>query len=325
LVNRMNLVKLRFYMLGTLAVIFAVSTLAIAAVLSVLESFSWYSLLFTVLLFNLLQWLMAPYMVDLMYRNRHADPVQYSQLYAVVDRLAARSGIKTPDLMISEIPIPNAFAYGSPLTGSKVAVTKGLLSQLQFEEVEAVIGHEFGHLRHRDVQVMMIVSLLPSIFYILARYAMYSSYYGSRSRDSSRGGGGLALIGGVSMIVYFVLILFSLGLSRLREYYADQHSVDVVEDGARKLSEGLAKITIGTYRMWRTTGPQSYSGFKTLFISDPDRAAQDAERLSSQGMSDDDLVREISSRRLTAFDQFTEVFSTHPNIVKRINALRSQT
>lgn len=320
----MNLVKLRLYMIGTLALIIGISTLAFAVILDYVGSFSPFSLIFTVVAVNLLQWLIAPYLVDMMYAVKPANPSEFSDVYRMVEGLSARTGVSTPRLMISELPIPNAFAYGSPLTGSRVAVTRGLLSQLEPEEVEAVLGHEFGHLRHRDVQVMLFVSLLPSIFYLLARYAMYSSYYSVGSRDSERRGGGLALISTVSMMVYFVLLLFTLGLSRLREYYADQHSVMVVDQGDRKLSEALAKISQGTWRTMNRVRAPAFSGFKALFISDPDRAKDDAMSVSHYMKSDEQLVREIASRRVTAFDQMLEVFSTHPNIVKRIRALTGQ-
>ncbi|MFB0543240.1 MAG: zinc metalloprotease HtpX [Candidatus Bathyarchaeia archaeon] len=318
----LDLWKLRLSMLGTLAVIIGISTLGFTTLLYVFGALNLFSLIILVASFNLLQWLIAPYLVEAMYRAKPADPVEHSNLYGMVERLSARSGISPPSLMIAEIPIPNAFAYGSPLTGSRVAVTRGLLRHLEPEEVEAVIGHEFGHIRHRDVQVMMFVSLLPSLFFILARYALYSSYYGDRRGD--RRSGGLALASTISMFVYFILLLFTLGLSRLREYYADQHSVIVVEEGSRKLSEGLAKISMGTWRTMRQAGAPAFSGFKTLFISDPDRAAQDAASVSTYIKSDEALVREIMSRKVTGADQLLELFSTHPNIVKRIIALRGQ-
>ena len=317
----MDLLKLRLSMLGTLTVIFSISTLGLAVLLELLGSFSLFNLIIMVSFFNILQWLLAPYLVDFMYRVKPADPREFSEIYSMVERLSARSGIRTPALMVADIPIPNAFAYGSPLTGSRVAVTTGILRTLEPEEIEAVIGHEFGHLRHRDVQVMMLVSLLPSLFYMLYQYTFYSSYYGG-SRE--RRNGSLAIVSSLSLIVYFVLLLFTLSLSRIREYYADQNSVMVVEDGARKLSEALAKISTGTLRTMRASSTQAFSGFKTLFISDPDRAAQDAESLSAYMKSDEALVREIMNRRVTGFDQLMELFSTHPNIVKRIRALRGQ-
>lgn len=317
----LNLVNLRLSMLGTVALIITVSTLGLGAILSVMGSLNIYSLVVVVAIFNVAQWLLAPYLVNSLYKVRPLEPGENPQLQNTVQELSARSGIRTPKLMISKLPIPNAFAYGSPLTGSHVAVTQGLLESLDHEEVEAVVGHELGHIKHRDVQVMMFVSFLPSLFYILARSMLFSRYYGGRDRRDS---GGLALVGGLSMLVYFFLLLFNLGFSRLREYYADQHTAGIVEDGARKLSEGLAKISTSTARVRATTrGATAHSGFKALFISDPDRAARDAAELQSfYGGGDDELVRNIVNRRLTTLDSLGELFSTHPNIVKRLRALQ---
>lgn len=317
--QRLNLVKLRLSMLGTLALIIGVSTVGLATLLSLTGSLNIYTLATMVILFNVAQWLMAPYIVNALYKVRRLDPDENPGLHRTLDDLSARSGIKTPKLMFSNLPIPNAFAYGSPLTGNHVAVTQGLLASLDHEEVEAVIGHELGHIKHRDVQTMMLISVLPSLFYILARSTLFARY-GSRDRRDS---GGLAVIGGASMLIYFVLLLFNLGFSRLREYYADQHSSLIVDDGARKLSEGLAKISTATVRA-RMVNPsaKTVGGFKALFISDPDSAVKDAAEIAGIWGSDDDRVRGIASRRITSLDRLGELFSTHPNIVKRLRALR---
>jgi heat shock protein HtpX len=243
----------------------------------------------------------------------------------MVEQLSRKSRIKTPKLMKAQMPIPNAFAYGSPLTGSKVAVTTGLLETLETEEVEAVIGHELGHLKHRDVQVMMFVSILPAIFYFIGYSMLLSSMF---NRRDSRDSGGAAIIGLVSLLVYWLLTLFTLYLSRIREYYADRHSASIVEDGPRKLSEGLAKIVNYTNVMKRSRrNQQNTSGsnsFKALFISDPDRAESDSAALSQLGGvgGDRKLVENVLRRKVTTFDKIMEVFSTHPNIVKRLKALQ---
>ena len=308
-------------MLGTLAVIIGVSTLGLATLLAYTGGLNVYSLATTVIIFNAAQWLLAPYLVNALYKVRRLDPAENPGLHSTVADLSARSGVKTPKLMISKMLIPNAFAYGSPLTGNHVAITEGLLTSLDGEEVEAVLAHELGHIKHRDVQVTMLISVLPSLFYILARSTMFARY-GRRDR---RDGGGLAMVGSLSMLLYFGLMLFNLGFSRLREYYADQHATGIVSDGARKLSEGLAKITTSTarHRMF-TPGTRGLSSFKTIFISDPDRAAKDAAELNDASLwsSDEELVARIASRRITGFARFAELFSTHPNIVKRIRALK---
>ena len=319
----MSLWRLRLSMAGTIAVIIGVSTLGFTLFMSLLGVFSLFSLIAVVAAFNVVQWLFAPQLIKMFYGVRQLKEKEHPELHRMVEELSRRSGIEAPTLMLSSIPIPNAFAYGSPLTGSRVAVTEGLLKELEPEEVEAVIGHELGHLRHRDVQIMMFVSFLPSLFYMLGRSTLFSRYYGGRGRRDS---GGMALIGSISMLTYFLLLLFTLGLSRLREFYADQHSALVVDDGARKLSEALAKISSSTWRVQRaSTKRMSLSGFKTLFIADPDRAGQDTADLYKvrHGGPDKEMVGSILRRRVTRFDGFMELFSTHPNIVKRLRALKT--
>jgi heat shock protein HtpX len=323
MVNTAGLWKLRLTMVGTVVLIVSITTLASAFILSSFDVLNVSTLLITVALFNIIQWLVAPYLVNFMYGVRKADLGERPELHSIIEDISKRSGIKTPQLMISKLTIPNAFAYGSPLTGNMVAVTDGLLTSLEPEEVEAVVGHEIGHIKHRDMQVMMVVSFLPSLFYILARSLLWSSWFGGRDKRDS--GSGLAVVGGLSMVVYLILTLLNLGLSRQREYYADRHATEVVPDGARKLSEGLAKISSRTWSQQRSGEKITNSGFKTLFISDPDRAGIDVVEIQAArfGEADSQLVNEILQHRVSGFDSFMELFSTHPNIVKRLEALQS--
>jgi heat shock protein HtpX len=280
---------------------------------------------FIVVVFNIVQWLIAPYLIDAMYRVKEVKPQEDPALHKMVDKLSKKSHIKTPKLMKAQMAIPNAFAYASPLTGSKVAVTTGLLETLDADEVEAVVGHELGHLKHRDVQVMMFVSILPAIFYFIGYSLLLSSMF---NRRDSRDSGGAAIIGIASILIYWLLTLFTLYLSRIREYFADRHSASIVEDGAQKLSEGLAKIVNSTNNMKKGRRNQRNTGgsnsFKALFISDPDRSEIDSAALKQlgSGMGDSKLVEDVLRRKITTFDKVMEVFSTHPNIVKRLRALQ---
>jgi len=323
MVSTNNLWKLRITMATTVTLIVGVTTLAFSVILWWYDAFDLTTLIATVVIFNLIQWLVAPYLVKFMYGVRKAEPTERPELHTMLQGISQRSGIKTPQLMISKLTIPNAFAYGSPLTGNMVAVTDGLLTNLDTEEVEAVIGHEVGHLKHNDMQVMMVVSFLPSLFYILARSLLYSSWFGGGNKKNN-GGNSLAIVGGISMVVYFILTLLNLGLSRQREYYADRHASEIIPDGARKLSEGLAKISSSTWTLQRSGEKIAESGFKSLFISDPDRAGIDVAEMQAtrSGAADSQLVDETVNRQVTGFDSFLELFSTHPNIVKRLQALQ---
>jgi heat shock protein HtpX len=168
---------------------------------------------------------------------------------------------------------------------------------------------------------MMLVSLLPALFYYIGYSLMISSWY-SRRRDE---GSGTALLGmglvAFSMFLTYVCVSF---LSRVREYYADRHSATTVEEGPRKLSEGLAKIVHATRNMKKTArNTQNLNAFKALFITDPDRAEIESMAVSTiTTSSDQKLVQEILSQEPTTLDKIIELFSTHPNIIKRLKALQ---
>jgi len=322
----MSIWQLRFSVLGTLAILIGLSTLFFTVILSLIGAFDIFTLALFVITINIIQWLLAPYIIDAIYRVKEVSKSENPKLHAIVERLSQKSGIKTPRVMVANIPIPNAFAYGSPVAGTRVAVTSELLKTLEDEEVEAVLGHELGHLRHRDVQIMMFVSILPALFYYIGYSMLLSSMFGRRSdRDS---GSATALIAIASIAIYWILTMFTLYLSRLREYFADRHSATIVDEGNRKLSEALAKIQYSTSRMKRINKQAgSFSSFKALFISDPDRAETDTVSIAqARGYrADQRLVEEVLRKEVTPADRLLELFSTHPNIVKRLRALQEPT
>jgi heat shock protein HtpX len=306
-------------MIATLAMIIGLSTLVFTVVLFLFSSLDLVTLGILVVAFNIGQWLLSPYLIGALYHTRPMAANENPQLHQMVEEISKKSGISTPKLMLAQVPIPNAFAYGSPIAGNRVAVTDGILKTLNLGEIEAVLGHELGHLKHRDVQAMMFVSLMPALFMYIGYSLMLSGMTGSRKNQ----GGGAAL--GIAFLAFsWVLNMFTLYLSRLREYYADRHSASVVQGGSQKLSTGLAKIVNATKNMGRQRrGRQSLSSFKALFITDPDHAEVDSVELSAMGTGGDEkLVQEILSRRLTTADRIMEIFSTHPNIVKRLRALQ---
>ena len=319
----MNAWKLRISMAGTLAIIFGLSTLIFAVILTVAGiGFDLITIGVLVVVLNIAQWLLAPYLIGAIYKVRELTQNENPQLHQMVDDLSKKSGISKPKLMLSQIPLPNAFAYGSPLTGNRVAVTQGLLKSLDDGEVEAVLGHELGHLKHHDVQAMMVVSFLPALFYYIGYTFMLSGIFGGGQRKS---GGSNALIGLGFMAFSWILTLFTLYLSRLREYYADRHSVSVVDNGAEKLSTGLVTIVDESRRAGKPNKQQqkNNSAFKALFIADPNRASTDSAELhATPAANKKELLQETLSKEPTKADRFLEIFSTHPNIIKRLRALQ---
>jgi heat shock protein HtpX len=310
--------KLRLTMLGTLTLVIGASTLFLAVILTYLGAFDIITMVVMVVAFSLIQWLVAPYLVSAMYRVKEVPEDQQTEVHGMLERIAQKAGLKVPKLMLSPLPAPNAFAYGSPLTGSRVCVTQGLLTTLEPGEVEAVLGHELGHLRHKDVQIMMFVSVLPAIFYYLGWSLMWSGGYGN-SRNNNSGSG--VAIGALAMVAYFILNILVLGLSRERELYADRHGAEVVVDGADKLSSALAKLDIYGRRGMSRAAPSSQTmGFKSLLIIDPDTTGKTTAQYA---YSDRDLINQVANRKISGSEQLFEIFSTHPNIVKRIRILQA--
>ncbi len=321
----MNALKLRLSMVATLAVIFGLTTLVFTVILTWAGiGFSLITIGVFVVALNIVQWLLSPYLVGAIYKVKEMKDNENPHLHQMVNELSKKSGITKPKLMLSQIKLPNAFAYGSPLTGSRVAVTQGLLDNLDNGEVEAVLGHELGHLKHRDVQVMMAVSFLPALFYYIGYSLMLSGMFGGGQRRNDSGNN--ALIGIAFMAFSWVLTLFTLYLSRLREYYADRHSASVVDNGAERLSTGLVAIVEESKRGFGGKPKEeqkSASAYKALFIADPERAAADSAELHANRITNKyDLLRETLAKKPTSADSFAEIFSSHPNIIKRLRALQ---
>lgn len=307
-------------MAGTVALIIGLSTLFFTLILSLTGAFDVITLGVLVAVFNVAQWLASPYIIDALYKVHQLPANEHPELHAMLGDLSRKSGIKKPRLMLANIPLPNAFAYGSPIAGTRIAVTGELLKTLDEGEIEAVLGHEVGHLKHRDVQTMMFVSMLPAVAYYIGYSLMMSSMFNRQQRDSNGG----AMLGVVFMVFSWVLNIFILYFSRLREYYADRHSVSVVDHGSSRLSTGLAKI-VKTSKKLNKARPQTKTlgAFKALFVTDPARANLDSAEISRAATGDkQQLVQEILSRKLKTTDRILEIFSTHPNIVKRLRALQ---
>lgn len=215
------------------------------------------------LLPSLISWLVAPAIINTMYRCRH-DP----ELQKIVDRVATRGGMKPPKAVVAEMSIPNAFAYSSPLMGKYVAITTGLLKTVKGrDELEAVIGHELGHHKHRDNAVIMLFGLIPSTIYFVGRFLLYIGFVGRYSdggeRRRSEGGLLFILLGMVLIVVSILLQIAVLALSRLREHYADAHGAKVTSPFA--MIGALRSLD----KFYRSTGARKLiadSKIKPLFI-----------------------------------------------------------
>ena len=252
---------------------------------------------------SVFQWLFGPYLINLMYNAIEVKPYdpQYGWLVQVVHEVALRNGVSPPKVYIADVPFPNAFAYGSPIAGKRVAVTLPTLRILTREELRAVLGHEIGHLRHHDVEVLMAVGLIPSLIYYLG----WSLLWGG---GNSRNGYG-PLVGIALIALSFVFNLFVLYINRLREAYADINSALTVEDGASNLQLALAKIVLAT----NPNALQAYrkkANMAMLFFND-----------TAVNVYSSDAQQLVEVWKRTKVSPLDELFSTHPHPAKRIQML----
>src|SRR2546430_311055 len=153
-----------------------------------------------------------------------AKPVsreQLPRLYQVVERLAAKASLPMPKLFVIPEAAPNAFATGRNPSHASVAVTEGLMQLMNDDELEGVIAHELSHVRNYDI-------LISSIAATIAGAITWIAYWGPY-RDDGEGGGGGGLLGLLMMILApLAAMLLQLGLSRQREYSADQTGARMV-------------------------------------------------------------------------------------------------
>ena len=166
--------------------------------------------------------------------DRNEEPV----LYHVVEDMAMVAQIPMPRVYVIDDPGLNAFATGSNPQNAAVAATSGLLEIMNREELEAVIGHEVGHIRNLDIRISTIAVALASAITLLSSMAGRMMWWGGASRsrrNSDRDSGGLEVIMLVISLLAIVLAplaatLVQLAISRQREFLADASSVELTRN-----------------------------------------------------------------------------------------------
>jgi heat shock protein HtpX len=279
------------------------------------------------LFFIFLQWLISPAIVRWAIRGRQPITNETNPwLYQTVVELTRQAGVPTPTIWESEDDSPNAFVFGRTIRSSELVVTRGLLERLNQDEIRAVLAHEIGHLRHRDVIIMTLVSAVPLVAYVLARVGFEALRGNVRPRGKEGGQAVIIIIltAIVSYAVYLVTQLLVLYLSRTREYYADAYSGAATRD-PHLLASALTKITYGLSLAREDSEP---SGLRAFMIGDPVRASEDYDTLR-QKMGQYDLDRDgqidayelqkaMEQEQKSHWRRANELFGTHPATYKRI-------
>ncbi len=307
------------------ALLFAILYGVITGVGSYYGTGGTFSYIILAFLFLGIQYLIGPSMVQAMMRIQWVSESEEPELHRMVAELAERAGIPKPRVGISRLDIPNAFAFGKSLRDGRVCVTQGIRGLLSKNELRAVLGHEIAHLKHRDMIVITILSAIPLIMYWIAWRLMWGGMLGDRRRD----GGYAALIGLGAMILYFLTNLLVLYGSRIREYYADKGSVEY-GNPPHYLASALYKLVYGSAKRQGKEDLRRVEGVRAFFLNDPARARNELTELAQvdrdmSGTIDSNELMELRQKsvKLSSSDKMMELFTTHPNMLKRIKHLAS--
>lgn len=180
-----------------------------------------------------------------------ADPRNYRQLYDLVEALAIGEGIPAPEIYVVDDPSPNAFATGFSPDRAAVTVTSGLLTTMNREELESVLGHEVRHIKNLDTRLLLVVTTLIGMAALVASLVWHNAFL-LRARGRNSGQLMLAVIAAalLSIIGYVVGPLIRLAVSRRRESLADAGAVELCRNPAGLLS-ALRKLQANNTPMRR--------------------------------------------------------------------------
>jgi heat shock protein HtpX len=217
---------------------------------------------------------------------------QFPELHDLVERIVARNNLSKPRIAVVNSRMPNAFATGKTPKSSIVAVTTGLMDQLDTEELQGVIAHELAHIKNRDVLVLTLASVFSMIAWYLMRFGMYGAMFGGGGGYGRRGNEGAAmlLILLIAIITWIVSFLIIRAISRYREYVADRDGA-LITGKPSKLASALLKIS-GTMKRIPTRDLREIEGMNAFFI-----------------------IPAVSG------DALTSLFSTHPSVDQRVKKL----
>lgn len=227
------------------------------------------------------------------------------QLYHVIEEMKIAAGLKyMPKVYIIEADYMNAFASGFSEKSAMVAITRGLMEKLNRSEIQAVMAHELSHIRHLDIKLTLMASVLANLIMMVLDIFFYQLIFSNRSNDSRSRNNFFIIIIILRYLLPVVNILLLLYLSRSREYMADAGCVQLMRDN-QPLASALLKIA-NDHQTHQTQYAHAYQQTphenvrREAYIFDPTQAG------------------------IASIGSLNDLFSTHPNLKDRLAALGFQ-
>jgi heat shock protein HtpX len=223
------------------------------------------------------------------------SPAENSQIYAriqpMTERLCERMGIPMPKLWVLPEASPNAFATGRNPAHSSVAVSAGLLDLMNDREVEAVIAHELGHIKNRDILTASVAATIAAAISSLGYMLMFM---GPRHHDDDEDSGGGGMLGAMAMMILAPMAagLIQMAISRTREFSAD-YAAAKYTGSPEGLISGLSKLDTWSKRIPMASSTPAMSH---MYIIPPINREWFARLFSTHPATEDRIARLASYR-----------------------------
>ncbi len=222
-------------------------------------------------------------------------------LWNVVEEMSIAAALPAmPRVFLVDDPAPTAFATGRDPRKAAVSVTTGLMRALDRDELQGVVAHELGHIKNRDVALIVTAGVMVGAIAMLGDVGRRALFYGgaprARSGNQKNSGGGLVMLFAILMLILAPIFaqLMYFALSRRREFLADASSARFT-----RYPEGLARAL------------EKISGSR--------QPQMDQSRVTAPMY----IVPPVSAGAMAASGGGGSLFSTHPPIAQRVKILRS--
>jgi len=225
--------------------------------------------------------------------------LEEKQVYNVVEEMKVAAGLSyMPRVFIIEANYMNAFASGYSEKSAMVAITRGLVQKLDRSELQAVMAHELSHIRHHDIKLTLMTSVLSNIMLIAVDLLFYNILFGSRKRMDGRI---LIFVIVLRYVLPLITVLLTMYLSRTREYMADAGCVELMRDN-QPLGRALLKID------------QDHQNNQEFYRKEYGQTAHEDVRRAS-------YIYDPVKSGIEPVKSISSMFSTHPDMRSRLSAI----